>query len=302
MIVQLQKVIDQPSIQERSGRTSVPRWGAGVQVHMMVHTMAGWEHHFDIDKRDTRLLTDCLRLLRRTCARHYVEMEYYRDGAISRHRDRYVIGYNLNSTSLGIAADDFLTEMRAISVLQQHPRQTRLPLRLARDVAYSAVWTLEHQIEAGEIADLSPSIQELLEDLQTSYWIWRVGITPDHEFLEALHTFVIHLALEIAVRARSADSYSVLVQKLVPDRGTLQTDLLDLGMRRNRVKHRGTRAEAGAHARMGIQAVWQLTHALTGFYSDPISPNIRKVVSDPNAVFNTPPMFTRSGDPRVVRR
>ena len=126
--------------------------------------------------------------------------------------------------------------------------------------------------------------------------------SPDAEFLEALHSFVIKLALEIIDDARTADCYPTLVKKLVPDDEKLRSQLLDLGTRRNRGKHRGQRAEAGPAAHSGIDTVWHLSSAVTGFYPDPVSPAIREIVDEPGSVFRTPPMFTRSGERPIIRR
>ena len=264
--------------------------------------MAGWDHYFDVDLRDVDLFRNCMRIFRRTCARHYVEMDYHRARALSSGRLRYLIGYNLSSVNLGVACGEFVYEMRALSVLESHPRRKRLPLRLLRDVAYSAVYTLEEQVGGGEIEEPSTELKELLESFQSSFWSWRTGVLPAPEFLEAQHGLVTNLALLVADDAHTSDSFPALVKKLAPVADEVQAGLLQLGKDRNKVKHRGHRARASEYIHAGLDAVWYVSARVTGFYPDPVSPEVRQLVDDPSSVFRSPPMYTRAGARRVVRR
>ena len=128
---------------------------------------------------------------------------------------------------------------------------------------------LAEQMEHDEIGTLAPSVVELLEDFQTSFWAWKAGVMPAADFLESQHSFVVNLALQMAPGADTSDHYPVLVKKLMTEESILRQELLDLGINRNKVKHRGQKSRASAFAHQGLNAVWRLASTRTGFLPGP---------------------------------
>jgi hypothetical protein len=267
--------------------------------------MAGWDHEFLVDPRDIDLLRDCLRILRRTAARHYVEMTYQRWRTTASGRVSYLVAYSLQSSNLGIAMGEFLIEMRAVALLQTGERRRRLPLRLVRDVAFTAVHTIDEQLDEGEAAHLSADqlarVRQLLHDFQVAWWASAVGALSAADFLETQHSVITNLALDLAPTASTVDPFPALVDKL-PIRSARRDELKALNKERRQAKHLHNRAAADAVAERGAALVAYVIHDLTGLYADPVPANVRAIVEGPDAVFETPPMYFRFGRPRVVRR
>jgi hypothetical protein len=109
--------------------------------------MAGWDFDFSVDERDEQLARGCFRILRRTCARFYVEFSYYLEMR-QRGRMTFILVFDGRPFNVGLAAGEFAYEMRAVSTFLQGRRQQRLPLRLLRDVAWTGSdLPLEEQID-----------------------------------------------------------------------------------------------------------------------------------------------------------
>ena len=70
------------------------------------------------------IASDCFRILRRTCARHYLQFTYYEERR-NDSRVNYVLVFDGRPPQLGLASADFALEMRAVSMLQRHPRRRR---------------------------------------------------------------------------------------------------------------------------------------------------------------------------------
>lgn len=265
--------------------------------------MAGWDLDFEVDSRDLDLVRDCFRLLRRTCARHSVEFSY-REWARRGDRVEYLLVFNLKSQSLALAMRDFIVEMRAVSVLAKGARRKRLPLRLARDVSYTAVdEDFEQQLgEAGRLPTvLIRKVAPLLESFEIVYAAYITDALHPAEFLEAAHSLVVQLAFAVSPEARPSDSYPELVEKLTTNL-RIRDDLKVLGTRRNAAKHRGKRANAAEYLDEVLPGFYQAVHSLTGAYVDPVSSTVAEIARRPETAFESPPMSWRSGENRSIHR
>jgi hypothetical protein len=264
--------------------------------------VAGWDHDFEVAQEDAELAVDCFRILRRTCARYRVDFTYRRMSDRG-SRLRYLLTYDLRSQSLALAMGEFAVEMRAVSVLQRNRRRRRLPLRLLRDVAWTAVDAPIEELlaEAGKVCPAAvPTVARLLTDFQMIWAGYEAGTVPSAEFLEALHSLITNLALTLVPGACDRDPFPKLVEQLHL-RSELEQALKQMNRGRVAVKHRGARRDADQHVEDGIQAVYSTVQTLTGVYPDPASPQVIQIGGDPDVVFRMPPMFWRSGEPRVVR-
>lgn len=271
--------------------------------------MAGWDHWFDVDGRDLDLMVDCLRIWRRTCARHRIEMTYHRDRPqkLRNLRKRFIISYNLQSANAPLAVAEFIIEMRALSTIQRGRRRRRLPLRFLRDVAAECVpESVEEQIDS-QLVNLSVkrSVAEALSRFQSSFSAYQRAELSAADFLESQHSLVIDLGLLIGDASSTKDHYPTLVSKLTRRLGpesNLINGLKSIGTWRNRVKHKGENELAARVVDDGAGTIWRAVTELTGAYVDPVSITLREIEADPRAAFRLPSMFTRNGDLRSPHR
>jgi hypothetical protein len=77
--------------------------------------VAGWDLEFDVALKDVDLASDCFRILRRTCARHYLQFTYHKERR-NESRVNYVLVFDGRPPQLGLASADFALEMRAVSI------------------------------------------------------------------------------------------------------------------------------------------------------------------------------------------
>jgi hypothetical protein len=101
-----------------------------------VPSVAGWDLDFDVALDDEQLARACFRILRRTCARFYLDFSYYEQRR-NQQRIVFVLIFDGRPPQLGLASADFALEMRAVCMFQRTPRKRRLPLRLAHWITYS---------------------------------------------------------------------------------------------------------------------------------------------------------------------
>ncbi len=267
--------------------------------------MAGWDHTIDIDPRDVDLLLRCFRLLRRTCARHRIEFNYYRERQSSGRREHFICVYSLQSVNMPGAVAEFAVEMRALSSLESERRRKRLPLRLLRDVAWHASLPVSEQLTDGENAkvpgDKLVDAERILTAFERAWHSWHIGVLSHADFLETEHSVVTNLALLLATGARTQDNFPTLVEKLTADE-RVQNALKRLGAHRREVKHHGRREHAQEYAEEALGWVLRAIRDLTGADLDPLSPEIAAIGVDPSVVFDPRPMFWRLGERRIVRR
>jgi hypothetical protein len=231
--------------------------------------VAGWDLDFDVSPDDVGLARDCFRILRRTCARHHLQFTYYEE----RRNDRrvyYMLVFDGRPPQLGLASAEFALEMRAVSMLQRHPRRRHLPLRLLQWVTYSGS---EEPLRLQPPSDRVPEgkrdiVVRHLKEYALVWGAWRRGEVSPADYLEAQHSLLVHLALDLADGASDQMSYPQLVRALrVPQRH--EQDCLDLGTARNRVKHRGFRHEAERYVERYEQVVYSGRVAGRSFTSRP---------------------------------
>ncbi len=270
--------------------------------------MAGWDQAFQIDPGDVEVFRSCMRVWRRTCARHYVEMTYQKSRDLRSGRLEYSISYNLRSINIGPAAGEFLVEMRAVSSVLQGPRQKALPLRLAREIARVNCWTIRQQADEGwtssEFESLDGEDQErvllVMEDFQAAFWSWRCSLVSPADFLEAQHSLVVELGLVFG-SGLPASKFPKVVDGLACLPVELRRSLKKLGTARNGVKHRQRRHEAKSQAQSFLSDVLHTATTLTGMHADPVSAQVSGLLND-TADPLQPNMFLRSGQTRSVRR
>ena len=227
--------------------------------------VAGWDLPFDVAADDVELARDCFRILRRTCARFYVDFTYYQD----RRRDtrvEYILVFDGRPHMLGVASTDFTLEMRAVSMLQRHPRRKRLPLRLAHWITYSGS-DYDLQEQADEAAVVPPEMRARvlthLVEYALAWDAWLRGTMPSPEYLEAQHSLLTSLALDLGEGVNTSTRFPQLI-KVLQLPAHLEAECLDLGNKRNRVKHRGFRSEAEAYASENLQCVHSVILTTTG--------------------------------------
>ena len=198
---------------------------------------------------------------------------------------------------------EFIIEMRAVSTIQKTRRRRHLPLRLLREVVWNATNPLRQQIdEAGIVPeDRREEVVELLHDLEAALLAYRRGGLGAADFLETQHSVVTALGLKLAPNVKKKDSFPTLVEKL-PLRAELKTELLKLNRVRRGTKHHDQRQTAGEFVWRGFAAVDRVVDKMTGAWVDAVSAEAREIEKNPQAVFRSPPMFWRSGEPRVARR
>lgn len=205
--------------------------------------MAGWDLDFDVARDDEPLARDCFRVLRRTCARFHLKFSYYEERRDGR-RIVFVLVFDGKPSQLGLASADFVLEMRAVSLLQRH--SDRVPAA-KRDVVVGH-----------------------LTEYALAWGAWLRGELSPPDYLEAQHSLLTNLALDLAEGAHARMSYPELIKALrVPKRW--EEACLALGTARNRVKHRGFRHEAGRHVKDYVQCVYSVSHVVTGVDATPRS-------------------------------
>ena len=233
--------------------------------------MAGWDLDFDVALDDEQLARDCFRILRRTCARFFLDFVYYEERR-SDKRVSFVLVFAGRPPQLGLASADFVLEMRAVAMLQRHPRRTRLPLRLAHWITYSgSEEPIRFQPPSERVSEAKrQAVVRNLTEYALAWGAWRRAELSPPEYLEAQHSLLTNLALDLADGAHRGMSYPQLIKALrVPERW--EQDCLDLGRDRNRVKHRGFRHEAERYVEQYEQCVYSVAYDITGIDAMPRS-------------------------------
>jgi hypothetical protein len=241
-----------------------------------VPSVAGWDLDFDVAIDDEQLARDCFRILRRTCARFYLGFSYYEQ----RHNQRrivFILVFDGRPAQLGLASADFVLEMRAVAMLQRSPRKRRLPLRLAHWITYSgSEEPLRLQPPSHRVPEAKHEIVvQHLTEYALAWGAWRRDELSPSDFLEAQHSLLTSLALDLADGISSRMPYPELIKALrVPERS--EQACLDLGRDRNRVKHRGLRHEAERYVEKYEQTVYSVAHDVTGIDAMPRSAHMQR--------------------------
>jgi hypothetical protein len=263
--------------------------------------VAGWDFDFDVALDDERLARDCFRILRRTCARFYLDCSYYEERRNAR-RVVFILVFDGRPAQLGLASADFVLEMRAVATLQRHPRKRRVPLRLAQWVTYSGS---DEPLRLQPVSDRVPAakretVVQHLTEYALAWGAWRRDELSPPDYLEAQHSLLTNLALDLAEGVNNRMSYPQLVKALrVPERW--EQDCLGLGTDRNRVKHRGFRHEAERYVEKYEQCVYSVAHVLTGIDAMPRSAHMLRWEGAGEKLL-PPPMFNRWGEPKRFTR
>jgi hypothetical protein len=263
--------------------------------------VAGWDLEFDVAADDEQLARDCFRILRRTCARFYLNFSYYLERRRN-HRAFFMLVFDGRPPQLGLASADFVLEMRAVSMLQRHPRKQALPLRLAHWVTYSGS---EEPLRLQPVSDRVPGDKhEVVVRHMTEYALawgaWRRSELSPPDYLEAQHSLLTNLALDLAEAVNARMPYPALIKALrVPERW--EQECLELGRDRNRVKHRGLRHEAERYAEKYEQCVYSTAEAVTGIDAMPRSAHMLRWEEAGERLL-PPPMFDRYGEPKSFTR
>lgn len=266
-----------------------------------VPTVAGWDLDFEVALDDEQLARDCFRIFRRTCARFYLDFSYY-----EQHRNQqrivFILVFDGRPPQLGLASADFVLEMRAVSILQRVPRKRRLPLRLAHWITYSgSEEPLRLQPPSDRVPETKHAITvQHLTEYALAWGAWRRGELSPPDFLEAQHSLLTNLALDLAEGVNDRMKYPELIKALrVPERS--EQDCLDLGRDRNRVKHRGLRHEAARYVEKYEQVVYSVAHDVTGIDAMPRSVHMLRWEESGWRLL-PPPMFNRWGEQRRFTR
>lgn len=263
--------------------------------------MAGWDLDFDVAVYDEQLARDCFRILRRTCARFYLGFNYYEE----RRNDQrivFMLVFDGRPPQLGLASADFVLEMRAVSILQRQARKRRLPLRLAHWVTYSgSEEPLRLQPVSGRVPETKRGIiVRHLTEYALAWGAWRRNELSPPDYLEAQHSILTNLALDLADGVNDRMPYPALIMALrVPERW--EQDCLDLGTDRNRVKHRGLRHEAERYVERYEQCVYSVAYEVTGIDAMPRSAHMLRWEQEGERIL-PPPMYDRWGEPKRFTR
>lgn len=263
--------------------------------------MAGWDLQFDVAEHDLELTRDCFRILRRTCARYFLDFSYYEEKR-SKGRVYFVLLFGGRPPQLGLASADFALEMRAVALLQKSPRTRRLPLRLLQWVTYSgSEEPLRRQPHSERVTpEKHEAVVKHLTDYALAWGSWRRGGLSAPEYLEAQHSLLTNLALDLAEGVTTRDSYPNLIKALrLPARW--ERLCLQLGESRNRVKHRGFRHEAQRYAEEDEQCVYSAAYDITGIDAMPRTVFALSWEEAGEKVVPTP-MFDRWGSPKRFTR
>lgn len=256
---------------------------------------------FDVAHEDEQLARDCFRILRRTCARHYIDFTYYLDRRRGR-RTFFMLVFAGRPPQLGLASADFVLEMRAVSMLQRSRREKELPLRLAHWVTYSGS---DEPLRLQPVSDRVPeekreAVVRHVTEYALAWGAWRRNELPAPDFLEAQHSLLTNLALDLGEGAHGGMMYPALIAALrVPL--YWEQDCLDLGKARNRVKHKGLRHEAERYAQQYEQCVYSVTDAVTGIDAMPRSAHMLRW-EEAGQLLRPAPMFDRWGEPKRFTR
>lgn len=274
----------------------------------MLKPMAGWDFPFEVDADDENLARQCFRVVRRTCARFHVRMQYYEDRRTVA-RIRFVIQFTGRPHMLGAAVRDLFLELRAVSLLQNERRKKRLPLRLLEWLVVSGGdLPFDEQIDGALVTDAArPHVVKALTDYAHAEGLYLSRELPAPEFLEAQHSLIVGLCLALAPAASSEDSYPALLEKISIDsrpdywpgvgEATLKERLRSLGTVRNKVKHRGKRHLAALAVDDHIGTVSRFVSQTTGVFITPTSALLRTFREDPGIVYRTSTVYPTWGEP-----
>jgi hypothetical protein len=223
----------------------------------------GWDLDFDVALDDEQLARDCFRILRRTCARFHLDFSYYEQRR-NQQRIVFILVFDGRPPQLGLASADFVLEMRAVSMLQRTRRKRRLPLRLAHWITYSGS---EEPLRLQPHSDRVPEakreiVVRHLTEYALAWGAWRRNELSPTDFLEAQHSLLMNLALDLAEGVNDRMPYPELIKALRVAEWWEQ-DCLDLGRDRNRVKHRGLRHEAERYVEKYEQTVYSVAYGVT---------------------------------------
>ena len=232
--------------------------------------MAGWDLDFVVALDDEQLARDCFRILRRTCARFYLDFSFHEQRR-DQQRIVFILVFDGSPPQLGLASADFVLEMRAVSMLQRTPRERRLPLRLAHWITYSGSDDpLRLQPPSDRVPEAKREIvMRHLTEYALAWGAWRRGELSPPDFLEAQHPVD-----EPGARPRRRGQRPDVLPRVdqgAPGAGTLEAGCLDLGRDSNRVKHRGMSHEAERYVETYEQAVYSVAHGMTGIDAMPRS-------------------------------
>jgi hypothetical protein len=203
---------------------------------------------------------------------------------------------------LGLASADFVLEMRAVSMVQQHPRKRKLPLRLAHWVTYSGS---EKPLRLQPVSDRVPeakreAVVRHLTEYALAWGAWRRNELSPPEYLEAQHSLLTNLALDLAENVNNRMPYPQLIKALrIPERW--EQDCLNLGIDRNRVKHRGFRHEAERYVEKYEQCVYSVAFNITGIDAMPRSAHMLRW-EEAGERIPLAPTFNRRGEPKRFTR
>ncbi len=219
------------------------------------------------------------------------------------HRVRYYLVFDGRPQRLTLALGDLDLEMRAVALLQRHRRKKRLPLRLLADV----MWSGSDEPIADQIsAELVPKskvdvVVRHLEDFTTAYSSWLRGEIAPPDFLEAQHSLITNLALDLVPGVTADMSYPGLVTAArLPTR--LENQCKQLGRDRNRVKHRGYRHEAARYVEEHEETLRSAVRIMTGYTPNPRPPVMVRWEANPKSAFRQAPAYTRFGEARRFTR
>lgn len=193
--------------------------------------------------------------------------------------------------------------MRAVSMVQSTRRRRDLPIRLAHWVTYSGsdspirLQPLSTQVPAEKHA----VVVGHLEEYCLAWGAWSRNELPPPDFLEAQHSLLTNLALDLAEAVTTRTPYPDLIKALrMPS--YLETECLTLGRNRNRVKHRGFRHEASRYVEESIQAVYSTAYALTGIDAMPRTAYMLRWEDGSRSAVVRSAMFDRWGNAKKFTR
>jgi hypothetical protein len=263
--------------------------------------VAGWDLNFDVALDDEQLARACFRILRRTCARFHLDFSYYDDRRDAR-RVLFILVFDGRPAQLGLASADFVLEMGAVSMVQHNARKRRVPLRLAHWVTYSGS---EEPLRLQPVSDRVPEdkrevVVKHLTEYALAWGAWRRNELSPPDYLEAQHSLLTNLALDLGENVNDRMPYPQLIKALrVPERW--EQDCLNLGTDRNRVKHRGLRHEAERYVERYEQCVYSVAYDVTGIDAMPRSAHMLRWEAAGERLVSAP-MFNRWGEPKRFTR
>jgi hypothetical protein len=144
------------------------------------------------------------------------------------------------------------------------------------------------------------SVVRHLTEYALSWGSWSRGELPPADFLDAQHSLLTNLALDLAEGVDKSVPYPALIEALrIPER--LERDCKALGTARNRVKHRGFRHEAERYVQEYVQCVYSTAYAVTGIDIMPRTIHMLRW-EDAGERLLPPPMFDRWGEQKRLTR